>query len=146
MALMVSDDQLRAFLKLPFLMDYGFELDRIGDGMCTLLIPFAERWARPGGFVSGPLYMAAADVAMWFAVMTRLGPEEQEADGRVRGAFFTSDMQTAFLNAARSEDVVCGATVLKMGRRLIFGVVECRSRDGRLLTHHTLSLVRPDGR
>jgi len=78
--------------------------------------------------------MAAADVAMWLAIMTKLGAE----DGSV-----TAEMKSNFLNAAREEDILCHAKILKLGRRLVYGVAECTNREGKLLTHHTLTYIRP---
>jgi len=79
--------------------------------------------------------MAAADVAMWLALLTRLGP----ADGSV-----TVEMKTNFLSAAKQEDFRCTAKILKLGKRLVYGVAECVTREGTLLTHHTLTYFRPD--
>jgi len=88
---------------------------------------------RPGGIVSGQVYIAAADVAMWLAIKTRLGL----ADGSV-----TAEMKTNFLGGAKRESFLCSAKVLKFGRQLIFGTAECVGADGRLLTHHTVTYIR----
>jgi len=112
---------------------YNFELHSIADGECTLHIPFRATFERPGGIVSGPVYMAAADVAMWLAIMTKLGSADE---------FLTSELNTAFLSAAKQEDIRCTATVLKLGRRLVYGVAECVNLDGKRLTHHTVTYAR----
>jgi acyl-coenzyme A thioesterase PaaI-like protein len=65
--------------------------------------------------------------------MARLGA----ADGSV-----TAEMKTNFLSGAREQDFPCRARVLKFGRRLIYGVAECSSRDGKLFTHHTPTYIR----
>lgn len=80
------------------------------------------------------MFMAAADVAMWLAIITKLGP----SDGSV-----TAEMKTNFLNGARKEDILCHAKILKLGRRLVYGVAECTNREGKLLTHHTITYIRP---
>ena len=135
MSLAVTDAELRQILRdASFLDQYGFELDSFADGECTLLVPFQKTFERPGGVVSGPILMAAADVAMWLAIMTRLGA----SDGSL-----TAEMKTNFLSGAREEDFLCRARVLKFGRRLIYGVAECASRDGKLFTHHTITYIRP---
>jgi len=67
--------------------------------------------------------------------VTRLGP----GDGSV-----TAKMKTNFLNGEREEDILCRAKVLKLGRRLIYGVGECRHREGKLLTHSTITYIRAD--
>jgi acyl-coenzyme A thioesterase PaaI-like protein len=51
---------------------------------------FRDEFERPGGAVSGPVFMAAAHVAIWLAVVTRRGAEE---------TWVTVDRKTAFLHA-----------------------------------------------
>jgi len=110
----------------------GFHLADLGDGWCELVVPYSPAHERPGGILAGSVAMHAADVAFWCATKTRLGME----DGSV-----TSGMTTAFLGPARREDLTCRAEVLKVGRRLIYGVAECRA-GGRLVSHHTLTYAR----
>ena len=93
---------------VPFTRSYGFRLHSIGDGECTLFVPFQEAFEQPGGIVSGQVFMAAADVAMWLAIMTRLGAKD---------AAVTAQMNTSFLSGARDEDFLCRARILKLGRR-----------------------------
>jgi acyl-coenzyme A thioesterase PaaI-like protein len=69
--------------------------------------------------------------------MTRLG--------KSLGAV-TVEMKTNFLRAARQEDFRCSARVLKLGKRLVYGVAECTNLRGDLLTHHTLTYLRPEER
>jgi len=136
MTLAVTGEQLVQLLsEVPFTRSYGFRLQSIGDGECALSVPFQPMFERPGGIVSGQVFMAAADVAMWLAIMTRLGKN----DGAV-----TSEMKTNFLKAAKQEGFVCRARILKLGRRLIYGVAECVAGDGNLLTHHTITYIRVD--
>ena len=136
MALAVTKRELQLLLsEYPFTSIYGFRLYAIAEGQCTLDVPFQTAFERPGGLVSGPVFMAAADVAMWLALLTRLGP----ADGSV-----TVEMKTNFLSAAKQEDFRCSAKILKLGKRLVYGVAECVSTEGTLLTHHTLTYFRPD--
>jgi len=55
---------------------YRFRLREFGEGECTIDVPFRDEFKRPGGAISGPVFMAAADVAIWLAVVTRRGAEE----------------------------------------------------------------------
>ncbi len=131
-----SEHELERLLEdVAFTRNFGFALHAIADGECTLLVPFQEAFERPGGIVSGQVFMAAADVAMWLAIKTKLGVED---------ASVTAEMKTNFLGGARQEDFRCTARVLKMGRRLIYGVAECADANGRLLTHHTVTYIRPE--
>ncbi len=111
----------------------GARVTSVGPGECGLHVPYHPEHDRPGGIVSGQLYMHAADVAFWFAVKTLLGLDD---------ASVTSSLGTAFLGSARAEGFTCSARVLKLGGRLVYGVAECRAGP-RVLTHHTLTYARP---
>jgi len=119
----------------PFLEAYGFRVESTAPGECTLRVPFVPALERPGGIVSGMTLMGAADVAMWLAIMTLRGVAEH---------WVTSDMKTAFLKSARTEDIVCNARILKPGRRTMYGTAECTSADGTLVAHHVLTYARVD--
>ncbi len=107
-------------------------MSAVGEGECTIEVPYHPEHDRPGGIVSGQLYMHAADVAFWFAVKTLLGLED---------ASVTSQMTTAFLGSARAEGFICRARVLRCGKRLVYGTAECTAGE-RVLTHHTLTYAR----
>lgn len=131
----VTEQALQQLLHdVAFTRQYGFRLRAIADGACTIDVPFQTVFERPGGIVSGQVFMAAADVAMWLAIMTRLGPMDMSV---------TSDISTAFLRGIQREDFQCTATILKLGRRLIYGVAECIDTTGQRLTHHTITYMRP---
>ena len=137
MALAATKAELRRHLsEAPFTRMYGLKLRSIADGECTVEVPFQAAFERPGGIVAGPVLMAAADIAMWLAVMTKLGKTDRSV---------TAEMKTSFLNAAREESFRCTARILKLGRRLIYGVAECVGSGGKLLAHHTLTYIRSDG-
>ena len=125
----------RVLADTPFLQPYGFRVESTGAGECTLIVPFRPALERPGGIVSGMTLMGAADVAMWLAIMTLRGVEER---------WVTSDMKTAFLKSARSEDISCSARVLKSGRRTMYGTAECRGEAAGLIAHHVLTYARVD--
>jgi uncharacterized protein (TIGR00369 family) len=136
MSLACSEKELEQLLSdVPFTRNFGFALQGIADGQCTIDVPFQAEFERPGGVVSGQVFMAAADVAMWLAIKTRLGMSD---------ASVTAEMKTNFLGAARREPFRCTAKVLKLGRRLIYGVAECVDGNGRLLTHHTVTYIRAE--
>jgi acyl-coenzyme A thioesterase PaaI-like protein len=137
MTLAVTEAELRRLLRqVAFTRAYGFRLYAIGAGECTLDVPFQVDFERPGGIVGGQVFMAAADVAMWLAIMTRLGA----ADGSV-----TAGMTSAFLGPARREPFRCTARIVKLGSRLVYGVAESVADGGRLLAHHSLTYARAPG-
>ena len=140
MDLVLVEKEIRRLLETPnFMTYYGFRLHSLGDGECTVELDFQPVFERPGGVVTGPTFMAAADCTMWFALMTKL--EKDEADLSV-----TIEMKTNFLSGGRYGPFLCTAKILKLGRRLVYGTAECTDNRGKLLTHHTLTYIRPEGR
>lgn len=131
---LVQAPELEALLRIhTFSRRLGLKVIALDDGTCTVRVPFRRAFERPGGIVSGDVYMTAADIAFWLAIKTFAGFDDPSV---------TSQLNTTFLAAARREPFLCRATVLRRGRRVIYGVAECTAGD-RLLTHHTLSYMRP---
>ena len=138
MNLACNQQELEQLLaEVAFTRNFGFVFCGIGGGQCSLDVPFQRDFERPGGVVSGQVFMAAADVAMWLAIKTKLGVEDSSV---------TAEMKTNFLGAARKEPFRCTAKVLKLGRRLIYGVAECVNSKGGLLTHHTITYIRVESK
>ena len=105
MPLAATESELQQILTdVAFTRNLGLRLYSIDDGECVLSVPFQPAFERPGGIVSGQVFMAAADVAMWLAIMTKLGTEEVAV---------TAEMKTNFLNGARQEDFLCRARILR---------------------------------
>ena len=131
-----SADELKQLLnEVAFTRNLGFVLHEIADGECSIDVDFQEAFERPGGIVSGQVYMAAADVAMWLAIKTKLGLDDSSV---------TAEMKTNFLAGAKRTGFRCTAKILKLGRRLIYGVAECVNQNGKLLTHHTVTYIRAE--
>lgn len=134
--LQATAEQLQKILShdTAFTKAYAFVVTAIAPGSCTLEVPHLPHFERPGGIVSGQVFMTAADVAMWLAIKTLRGIDDPSV---------TSHMQTHFLRSARAEGFACKAVVLSLGRRTAFGTAECMSVEGQLLAHHTLTYVTP---
>ena len=128
-----TQDLEQILAKTPFGKLYNFQLFSRGDGKCTIKGPFSKDIERPGGIVAGPVYFACVDVAMWLAIMTKLGTEVQTV---------TTELNSTFLSSSKEEDIIGTATVLKLGKTQIFGTAECRTISGKLLTYHTISYAR----
>jgi uncharacterized protein (TIGR00369 family) len=116
-----------------FTAAYGFQVVSVGGGEATIRVPFMKRWERPGGIVSGQVYMNAADCAMWLAILGNHG------GGPIT---VTTELNTSFIAPAKEEDITCTARILRNGRRLIHGLADCYGADGRLLSHHMLTYAR----
>jgi len=132
----VTIEQLQRLLSddTAFTKAYAFVVAAIAPGSCTLEVPHLPHFERPGGIVSGQVYMTAADVAMWLAIKTLRGLDDPSV---------TSQMQTHFLRSVSREGFTCKAVVRSLGRRTAFGAAECLSLEGQLLAHHTLTYVTP---
>lgn len=100
----------------------------------TVRVSYSVASQRPGGIVNGGVFMTVADVATWLAIKTVLGMADRSV---------TAEMKTNFLSSARKEPVTCSATLVKVGRRPIYAVASCFGEKGNLLSHHTLTYVRP---
>lgn len=121
----------------PFAQHYGFRVEAASEGTCTIYCRGNPDFLRPDGILSGPVFMTAADVAMWLAIVNALGPDASSA--------VTIEMKTNFLSALEGvQDFRCIATILKSGSRLVYGTADCRDLAGRLLTHHTMTYIRRD--
>jgi uncharacterized protein (TIGR00369 family) len=130
----VTEPELKRVLsESPFARIYQFELESFGKGTCTLRMPFQKELERPGGIVAGSVLMAAADVAMWLAIMTILGCDALTV---------TTELNTSFIGSACNEEVKCTARVLKAGKTLVHGVAQCTNAQDRLLTNHTITYYR----
>jgi len=135
----VTVEALQALLThdSAFTRTFGFQVQSIEPGVCSLLVPFNPLFERPGGILSGQVFMTAADVGMWLAIKTRRGLHDTSV---------TVSMHTSFVQSARNEPITCTARVLRLGARLCHGSAECFSERGLLLTHHALTYMRPEPR
>ena len=114
MDLKMDREALTAFL----IRDFGqvaadFAVDRADAGGVTLRLKVAERHLRPGGTVSGPSMFGLADVALYLAILSRLGP--------VALAVTTNASMDFMRKPAAGRDVRAEARLLKLGRVLAVG-------------------------
>jgi uncharacterized protein (TIGR00369 family) len=75
----------------------------------------ADRHLRPGGTVSGPSMFALADVAIYLAILARIGP--------VALAVTTGANIDFLRKPAAGVDLIAVARILKLGRVLAVGDV-----------------------
>jgi uncharacterized protein (TIGR00369 family) len=119
--------------RAQFVRGYGLKLVSVSDAEATIAMPFRRSLERPGGTVNGPAFMAAADCAMWIIIKRHIGIQHDAV---------TLELNTAFLNAARRQTVYCTARILKLGKRIIYGLAECHDRRGKIFTHHAVTYSR----
>jgi uncharacterized protein (TIGR00369 family) len=99
------------------------------DGV-MLALPVGHRHVHGGGVMCGQTLMSAADTAMVLAVSAQLGGFRPMT---------TVQLQTSFMRPVPKDvgEVTMVARVLKPGRQLVFGEVECLLPDGKLAAHAT---------
>ena len=116
MALAMTADELAAFLSSAFpQVSDDFAIEALGEESLRVRLRVAERHLRPGGTVSGPSMFALADVAIYLAVLARLGP--------VALAVTTSCSIDFMRRPASGADLIGEARLLKLGRVLAVGDV-----------------------
>lgn len=114
MALKMDRDALTAFLARDFgQVAADFAVERADAGGVTLRLRVAERHLRPGGTVSGPSMFGLADVALYLAILSRVGP--------VALAVTTNASMDFMRKPAAGRDVLAEARLLKLGRVLAVG-------------------------
>jgi len=132
-------EEVNAFTlrELPFAVELGIGCEALAADEALARWRFSERWLRPVSYVSGPVMMALADAAMYFAVFTR---------GGIAPLALTNELKANFLRpAVARRDLLARARVLKRGRRVVYGLVDIWE-DGapeRLVAQATASYVLP---
>jgi len=76
---------------------------------------------RPGNLISGPTLFAAADSALWFAILGAIG--------RTEPMTLTSELSIRFLRPARGDLVYARALVDRVGRTSAVGTVKIWTDD-----------------
>lgn len=116
MTLVMGAAELMAFLRRDFgQVAEDFAVERADEAGVLLRLKVAERHLRPGGTVSGPSIFALADVAMYLAILSRIGP--------VALTVTTSCAVDFMRKPAAGRDLLGEARVLKLGRSLAVGDV-----------------------
>ncbi len=99
-----------------------FQIDALQPDQIVVRLKVAPRHLRPGGTVSGPTMFALADVAIYLAILARLGP--------VALAVTTSAHVDFMRKPAADTDLIATARLLKLGRNLAVGDVLISAEGG----------------
>ncbi len=114
MALKMQRAELAAFLTAAFpQVADDFAVEALDEGTITVRLKVAARHLRPGGTVSGPAMFALADVSMYLAILSMIGP---------KALAVTTNCAIDFMRKpAAATDMLAEARVLKLGRILAVG-------------------------
>ncbi len=114
---------LQAFLEAHFPQAADYEVDAVTpDGVVMRLCPDA-RHLRPGETVSGPTMFALADVGIYLAILSRIGP--------VALAVTTNASIDFLRKPLAGRDLRAEVRILKIGRQLAVGEAILTSEGSR---------------
>ncbi len=116
MTLIMDAAALTAFLASDFSeVASSFAVERADTSGIDLRFRVTARNLRPGGTVSGPTIFMLADVAVFLAILSRIGP---------KALTVTTNGSIDFLRKpAADTDLIGTARILKLGRVLAVGDV-----------------------
>ena len=132
---------MEAFLdrEFPEIHVHGriFSVEEVGFGRGRMRMAYHPSQLRPGGTISGPAMMTLADLALYVAVLSAIGPV---------GLAVTTNLSINFLRKPQPRALLADCRLLKLGKRLAVG--ECSlSSDGEtdLVAHVTGTYSIPAG-
>jgi len=120
LALAMDIADLHDFLQQAFQqVADDFRVEHLDETGLTVRLMTAERHLRPGGTISGPSMFALADVAVYLAILSRLGPVALAV---------TTNCSIDFMRKPKAGvDLLAQTRLLKLGRSLAVGDVLIRS-------------------
>ena len=134
---MTTLSAIREFLATTFPQSKGI-IEQVGDGLATVRQPVGLDELRPGGTVSGPVMMAAADLALYVAILGAIG---------IVPLAVTTHLSINFLRKpAADRDIIAVCKLLKLGKTLAVGEVSLYSEgDPDCVAHAvgTYSIPKP---
>lgn len=129
-SLKMTREAMVMFLEKEFPQYLG-EICEVENNYSLLRQPISETHLRPGGTVSGPTLMALADVALYVAILSKIGPVALAV---------TTDFTIHFLNKPRADRAIMAkASLLKLGKRLVIGEVELYSEGEAEIVAHVVA-------
>ena len=111
--------EIEEFLAREFPQVSGYSVTRSDGQGVQMRLAVGDRHLRPGGTVSGPAMFELADLAMYAAVLSRIGP--------VALAVTTGANIDFMRKPAASRDLLAECRLLKLGNVLAVGDVLIRA-------------------
>jgi len=116
----MTEAELTAFMARAFPQAADdFLVEHLTEDGIVMRLKVAEKHLRPGGTVSGPSIFGLADVAVYLAILSRIGP--------VALAVTTNGAVDFLRKPAAGVDLLAEVRLLKLGRVLAVGDVLIRS-------------------
>jgi uncharacterized protein (TIGR00369 family) len=125
---MRGSELISAFLEhSKFVLHLGMELREIEDERAVLALPFAEEVVTIGDVVHGGAVSALIDTAAMAASWSAIEFDGDAPKGTTVG------LSVDFLAAARAQELLAEAIVLRRGKSLCFSEVKVRGADDETL-------------
>lgn len=135
MTLPHTAEQLESIIHAAMPSAKDLRVTSLDEESAVVQLQYREWMLRPGGTLSGPAIMTAADAAMYALLMGHYGAELLAV---------TSDLSMRFLAKPVADDLIATARFLSQGKRLTVMQVEVRNNGvDRLVAHVTGSYMRP---
>lgn len=116
MGLKMNAEELEVFLHEAFpQVARDFRVEAVEPNEITIRLQVGDRHLRPGGTISGPSMFALADVSVYLAILSMIGP---------KALAVTTNCSIDFMRKpAAGVDMIAKAKLLKLGRVLAVGEV-----------------------
>ena len=122
-------EEISAFMALEF-PQTKCVVEAVNENGATLSHEIGINELRPGGTVSGPVMMAVADVAIYVAILGRIG---------IVPLTVTTSLTINFLRKpSASARIIAECTLMKVGRTLIVGEVSLYSEGSDDIVAHVV--------
>lgn len=118
--------------KANFVQTLDLHLEHVEHGKATMRMPYRPQVANGTGAVHGGAIVSLCDTCFYIAMASIYGHDQPTA---------TASLTCSFLRPALPpHDLLAHATVLKPGKRIVYGEVHVYSGD-KLVAHATLSFL-----
>jgi len=105
-------------------------VESVGDGTSTVSHEITVHELRPGGTVAGPVLMAVADIALYVAILGKLG---------IIPLAVTTSFTINFLRRPAADRAILGiCNLMKVGHSLVVGDVALYSRGQDEIVAHAV--------
>ena len=124
-----TKEEISAFMALEF-PQTKCVVEAVNENGATLSHEIGINELRPGGTVSGPVMMAVADVAIYVAILGRIG---------IVPLTVTTSLTINFLRKpSANARIIAECTLMKVGRTLIVGEVSLYSKGSDDIVAHVV--------
>ncbi len=120
----------------PYHRVLGVSLETLGEESARLRLAFRETNTNPGGVLHGGCAASLASVGAQTVARAALGEDA--------GPWHTAELQVNYLAAAKEQDVLAHARLLRRGKALCFVEVDVETGEGKPIAHAT-TVVRARG-